>query len=73
MYFKVYPQTQCLLLDIMGKSKEISQVLRKTIVDLHKSGSSLGTISRSLKVPHTPGQTIVCKPLRKETRFVSSR
>jgi hypothetical protein len=26
------------LLDIMGKSKEISQDLRKQIVDLHKSG-----------------------------------
>jgi hypothetical protein len=34
------------LLDIMGKSKEISKDLRKYIVDLHKSGSSLGAISK---------------------------
>ena len=39
------------LLDIMGKSKQISQDLRKYIVDLHKSGSSLRAISKCLKVP----------------------
>jgi transposase len=58
MYFKAYLQTLCLLLDIMGKSKEIS--LPK-IVDLHKSGSSLGEIYKRLKVPHSPVQTIVLK------------
>ena len=46
------------LLDIMGKSKDISQDLRKTIVD-HKSGSSLGAISKHLKVPRSSVQTIV--------------
>jgi transposase len=45
----------------MGKSKEISQGLRKKIVDLHKSGSSLGAISKRLKVPRSSVQTIVCK------------
>ena len=49
------------LLDIMGKSKEISQDFRKLIVDLHKSGSSLGAISKRLKVPHSSVQTIVRK------------
>ena len=49
------------LLDIMGKSKEIHQDLRKKIVDLHKSGSSLGAISKCLKVPRSYVQTIVCK------------
>jgi hypothetical protein len=39
------------LLDIMGKSKEISEDLRKIIVDLPKSGTSLGAISKRLKVP----------------------
>jgi hypothetical protein len=39
------------LLDIMAKSKEISQDLRKKKSDLHKSGSSLGEISKRLKVP----------------------
>jgi hypothetical protein len=39
------------LLDIMGKSKEISQDLRKKIVDLQKSASSLGVIYKRLKVP----------------------
>ena len=36
------------LFDIMGKSKEISPDLRKQIVDLHQSGSSLGAISKRL-------------------------
>ena len=45
----------------MGKSKEISQDLRKIIVDLHKSGSSLGAISKCLKVPRSSVQTIVRK------------
>uniref|UniRef100_A0A674C7G8 Paired domain-containing protein n=1 Tax=Salmo trutta TaxID=8032 RepID=A0A674C7G8_SALTR len=45
----------------MGKSKEISQDLRKQIVDLHKSGSSLGAISKCLKVPRSSVQTIVFK------------
>ena len=49
------------LLDIMGKSKEISKDLRKNIVDLHKSGSSLGAISKRLKVPRSSVQTIVRK------------
>ena len=42
------------LLDIMGKSKEISQ-------DLRKSGSSLREISKRLKVPRSSVQTIVRK------------
>jgi transposase len=45
----------------MGKSKEISQDFRKIIVDLHKSGSSLGAISKHLKVLHSSVQTIVHK------------
>ena len=49
------------LIDIMGESKEISQDLRKIIVDVHKSGSSLGAISKRLKVPRSSVQTIVCK------------
>ena len=59
MYFKAYLLTQASLHDIMGKSKEISQDLRKKIVDLHKSGSSLGAISKCLKVPRSSVQTIV--------------
>ena len=45
------------LLYIVGKSKEISQDLRKKVVDLHKSGSSFGAFSKRLKVPHSSGQT----------------
>uniref|UniRef100_A0AAZ3PIY6 Sleeping Beauty transposase HTH domain-containing protein n=1 Tax=Oncorhynchus tshawytscha TaxID=74940 RepID=A0AAZ3PIY6_ONCTS len=45
----------------MGKSKEISQDIRKKNVDLHKSGSSLGAISKRLKVPRSSVQTIVRK------------
>ena len=50
-----------------------------TIVDLHMSGSSLGAISKWLKVPHSSVQTILHKyknnaaiiPLRKDTHSVS--
>jgi transposase len=49
------------LLDIMGKSKEISQDLRNKIVDVHKSGSSMGAISKRLKVPCSSVQTRVRK------------
>jgi transposase len=49
------------LLDSMGKPKEISQDLRKENVDLHKSGSSLGAISKRLKVPRSSVETIVRK------------
>ena len=45
----------------MGKSKEISQDLRKNIVDLHKFCSALGAISKRLKVPRSSVQTIVRK------------
>uniref|UniRef100_A0AAZ3P4G0 Sleeping Beauty transposase HTH domain-containing protein n=1 Tax=Oncorhynchus tshawytscha TaxID=74940 RepID=A0AAZ3P4G0_ONCTS len=57
----------------MGKSKEISQDLRKKIVDLHKSGSSLGAISKRLKVPRSPVQTIVRKYKHHGTTQLSYR
>ena len=57
--FQGLPSNSVLLLDIIGKSKEISQDLRKNIVDLHTSGSSLGAISKLLKVPRSSVQTIV--------------
>jgi hypothetical protein len=43
----------------MGKSKEISQDLRKEMGDLDKSGSSLGEISKFLKEPRSSVQTTV--------------
>ena len=59
--FQGLPSNSVPLLDIMGKSKEVSQYLSKTIVDLHKSGSSLGAISKCLKVPCSSVQTLVRK------------
>ena len=61
MYFNAYLKTQCLFAWHHGKIKEISQDLRKKIVDLHKSGSSRGAISKRLKVPRSSVQTIVRK------------
>ena len=61
------------LLDIMGKSKQISQDLRKKIVHLHKSCSSLGAISKCLKVPHSSVQTIVSKYKHQGTTQLSYR
>ena len=49
----------------MGKSKEISQDLRKNIVDLHKSGSSLGarderTLVQNVQInPRATGKYLV--------------
>ncbi|MED6275047.1 hypothetical protein CHARACLAT_022477 [Characodon lateralis] len=46
--FKATPHTYCLF---VGYHVEINQDVRSRIVKLHKSVSSIGTISRSLKVP----------------------
>ena len=62
-----------LCFDIMGKSKEISQDLRKNIVDLHESGSSVGAISKRLKVPRSSVQTIVRKYKHQGTTQPSNR
>ncbi|TWW62316.1 hypothetical protein D4764_04G0009630 [Takifugu flavidus] len=45
----------------MGKSKELSTDLKKRIIDLNKSGKSLGAISKQLQVPRATVQTIVWK------------
>ena len=45
----------------MGKSTELSTDLKRRIVDLNKSGKSLGAISKQLQVPRSTVQTIVCK------------
>ena len=50
------------LLDIMGKSKQISQNLQCFYLDVHKSGSSLGAISKRLKyLPWSSVQTTARK------------
>ena len=56
----------------MGKAKEISQDL-KEIVHLHKSGSSLGAISKRLKVPRSSVQTIARKYKHHGTTQLSYR
>lgn len=45
----------------MGKSKELSEDVRKRIVDLHKSGKSLGAISKELYIPKSSIQSIIRK------------
>uniref|UniRef100_A0A3B1IFP7 Transposase Tc1-like domain-containing protein n=1 Tax=Astyanax mexicanus TaxID=7994 RepID=A0A3B1IFP7_ASTMX len=45
----------------MGKSKELSVDLKKRIIDLNKSGKSLGAISKQLQVPRATVQTIIRK------------
>ena len=62
MYFKAYLHTQCLFASHNGKMKRNQpRPQKKNIVDLHKSGSSLGAISKHLKVPLSSVQKIVCK------------
>ena len=73
MYFITFKPSASLL-DIMEKSKEISQDLRKEIVDLHKSGLTLGAISKRLKVlPRSSVQTIVRKYKHHGTKQPSYR
>ena len=60
MYFKAYLQTQCLFAWRHGKIKR-NQPRPQKKKDLHKSGSSLGAISKHLKVPRSSVQTIVPK------------
>ena len=62
MYFKISPKHTSLC-DILGKSKEISQDIRKRFVDLQMASSSLGTITRSLNVLHSSIQTNIDKDL----------
>nr|XP_054749652.1 uncharacterized protein LOC129255120 [Lytechinus pictus] len=45
----------------MGKSKQYTEDLRQRVVELHKSGSSLGVISKTLIMPHASVQTIIRK------------
>ena len=61
MYFKSYLQTQYLFAWHHGKIKINQPSHQKTIVDLHKSGSSLGAISNRLKVTRSSVHTIVSK------------
>ena len=60
LYFKAYLQNQCQ--DLRGKN-----------VDLHKSGSSLGAISKRLEVPRSSVQTIVRKDNHPGTKQPSYR
>ncbi|MEQ2287951.1 hypothetical protein AMECASPLE_018047 [Ameca splendens] len=47
LYFK----HTAILCNILERPREIRQATRKRIVDLHISGSSLGTVSGCLKIP----------------------
>ena len=55
MYFKIYLQTQ------WEHQKKSAKISGGKNVDLHKSGSSFGAISKRLKVPRSSVQTIVRK------------
>jgi hypothetical protein len=61
MYFKVNLQTQCLFALHHVKIKRNQPRPQKKIVNLHKSGSSLGANVKFLKVPRLSEQTIVRK------------
>ena len=61
MYFKAYLQTQCLFAWYYWKIKRNQPRPHQKMVYLHKSGSSLGAISKCLKVPRSSVQTTVRK------------
>jgi hypothetical protein len=52
----------------MGKSKEISQDPRKTIVDVHKSGSSLHTAQARRRVLSARDEREKCKSIPEHSR-----
>ena len=56
-----------------GNFQKKSAKTSEKMVDLHKSGSSLGAISKRLKVPHSSVQTIVRKYKHRETTQPSYR
>ena len=69
--FQGIPSKSVLLcLTLWGNQKKD---IRKKIVDLHKSGSSLGGISKCLKVPCSSVQIIVRKYKHHETKQPSYR
>ena len=45
----------------MGRSREHSQDVKKTIVNFYKSGLSLGSISKRLNIPRACVQTVIQK------------
>ena len=55
------------------ESQKKSAKTSEKIVDLHKSGSSLGAISKRMKVPHSSRQTIVRKSKHHWTTQLSYR
>ena len=68
MYFKVYLQTHCLFANFHGKIKRNQPRPQKK-----KLGSSLGAISKCLKVPPSSEQTIVRKYKHRGTTQPSHR
>ena len=61
MYFKAYLQTQFLFAWHHGEIKRNPRTSLDLDLDLHKSGSSFGAISKHLKVSGSSVQTIVSK------------
>ena len=59
--FQDNPQTVPLCLTMWENQKKSAKTSEKKCGDLHKSGSSLGAISKHLKVPCYSVQTIVRK------------
>ena len=55
----------------MGKSKELSIDLKEHIIDLNKSGESLGFISKQLQVPRSTVQTKLYTASPRPTRLIS--
>ena len=61
MYFKALPSNSVPLCLTSWENQKKSAKTSEKIGDLHKSGSSLGAISKCLKVPRSSVQTIVSK------------
>ena len=71
MYFKDYLQIQCLFARHHRKIKRNQPKPQKKNVDLHKSGSSLGAISKHLKVQRSSVRTIVRKCMGPSSRHTA--
>ena len=73
MYYKAYLQTLCLFAWHHGKIKRNQPRPQNFFADFHKSVSSVGAISKWLKVPRSSVQSIVCKYKYHRTTQLSYR
>lgn len=70
LLIRLYSQDSIYLGWTMGRSKDLSEHLRRRMIDSHKLVRSLGVISKQLQIPGLSLQAILCR--YKLFRYISS-